>query len=360
MNILHVHIEMSTYGGIETFIASLANEQAAMGHNVNVLSVFATSGGPWDRLSPAVQKFTLGKSTEGFSIRYPIGIYKFIRRGQYDVVHVHGYIAYYALAVLGLHKKIHFVYTLHSDAFQEGNVWDHRLYRLKRFFFRHNWVTPVTISTPSEHSFEEYYGFQANMILNGITLPTLSSQIQRNPNELIIPARISKVKNHLLLVRVVQRLVKEKYPIHLTIAGDVQDTSIMESFKPFLGPNIEYVGSVDDVTTRMQSAGALCMPSLWEGLPLTILEALSCGCIPVCSPVGGIVEVIKDEYNGFLTTAPLQSDEDSEELYLTALKRYLDLTEDARAQMRRNAILTAQAFSMTQTAAHYLDLYNQP
>ena len=38
-----------------------------------------------------------------------------------------------------------------------------------------------------------------------------------------------------------------------------------------------------------------------EGLPITLLEAMSMGVIPICTPVGGIVDVVKDGYNGFLS-----------------------------------------------------------
>lgn len=49
----------------------------------------------------------------------------------------------------------------------------------------------------------------------------------------------------------------------------------------------------------MAHCDAMCLPSIWEGLPVTLLEALSVGCIPICSNVGGIPDVIESGMNGF-------------------------------------------------------------
>ena len=42
------------------------------------------------------------------------------------------------------------------------------------------------------------------------------------------------------------------------------------------------------------------MTSLWEGLPISTIEALSCGLIPIVNDVDGQREIIKDGFNGFL------------------------------------------------------------
>lgn len=350
MKILHIHISLSSQGGIETFVASLSNEQAQQGHDVHVLSVFQPLGGVWERFIPLVHKHTLGKLTQGFSLRFPYQIYRFIRQGGYDIVHVHGFIAYYAISIALLHRNIKFVYTVHNDAFHEGNKWDQRLLSLKRFIFRHHWAQAVTISQASQESFVRLYGFSAPMIYNGIDLPKLSAT-SRNDYELILPARIAEAKNHLTLCRVVTDLIQEGYPLHLTLAGDKQNETIFRSIQPYLNQHIEYIGSVSDIPLRLQQSGALCMPSIWEGMPMTVIEALSCGCLPVCTPVGGIPEMVHDAENGFL------SQDTSEQAYKEALLRYLRLSSQQRSDMRKKAIQTAQNFSMAQTAKQYLALY---
>ena len=45
----------------------------------------------------------------------------------------------------------------------------------------------------------------------------------------------------------------------------------------------------------MYLSDAFCLTSVYEGLPISLLEAISCGCVPVCTPVGGITEVVHHE-----------------------------------------------------------------
>jgi glycosyltransferase involved in cell wall biosynthesis len=48
----------------------------------------------------------------------------------------------------------------------------------------------------------------------------------------------------------------------------------------------------------------LLLPSAGEGLPISLVEAMICGRVPVATDVGGNAELIIDEYNGFLAVSP--------------------------------------------------------
>jgi len=344
MKILHIHTALKS-GGIETFVTSLANEQAALGHEVTVLSVFEPTGGCWDKISPLVRKETLGKIRPGFSIRYPILISRFIRRGNFDIVHVHGFLANYIWAILNT-PKVRWFYTVHNDAYYEGNQWDRRFYRLKAKWFKSGRVHPVTISKQSEKSFEEYYGFSAPIIYNGIELKFYPKS-QHNKYALITPARISRAKNLVSLCQAVHQLDA----FRLTLCGQIQDQVIWQQLQPYLGHNIRYIGVVNDVPRQMSESGALLLPSLWEGMPITLLEAMSVGCIPICTAVGGIQDVIRDGENGIIIPSARA------ESIKASVLRYQGLSEVALEQMRAQAIQTAQQFSMTETAKQYLNLY---
>ena len=344
MKILHIHTALKS-GGIETFVTALANEQAALGHDVTVLSIFKPNGGCWDKLSERVQKETLSKTQTGFSIRYPLKLSRFIKKNKYDVVHVHGFIANYIWAILN-NPSPRWYYTVHNDAYYEGNQWDMRFYRLKSKWFRSGRVHPITISQASEKSFEAYYGFAAPIIYNGIPLNAYQ-KTQHNKYELITPARICSAKNLPALCEAVRQLEG----FRLTLCGQIQDQTIWEEIQPYLGDKINYIGVSDNVPELMRHSGALLLPSLWEGLPITVLEAMWVGCIPICTAVGGIKDVIKDGQNGIIVPSP------HPESIVASIKRYESLGESAQEKMRAEAIQTAQQFSMTETAKQYLKLY---
>lgn len=353
MRILLIHTALDT-GGIETFVVSLANELSSQGHKVYVCSIFEPTKDAvcWHRLSEKIIRHTLGKHKCGFSIKEPLKVYRLIRQLRPDVVHVHGFIAYYALSILRLHQQVRFIYTVHNDAAKEGNQWDERLYKIKKWLFAHQWANAVTISQESDVSFQSYYGdCKRTLIYNGVCLPSFP---QNEKEELLFlnPGRITEQKNQVMLCRVFDRLVKEGQPVRLLIAGDKQDEAIFAQMQPYFGSQIEYIGCRSDIPQLMAKAGAMCLPSLWEGMPITLLEALAVGCIPICTPVGGIKDVLIDGKNGLMTTQV-----DEEEYYQKVLQ-YIQMTDTQRAQMREQARHTAEQYSMEQTAKQYIKLYS--
>ena len=57
------------------------------------------------------------------------------------------------------------------------------------------------------------------------------------------------------------------------------------------------LGLKENVGDYMAAADYYVMSSDWEGLPITLLEAMSMGVIPVSTPAGGVADVIKDGTN---------------------------------------------------------------
>jgi glycosyltransferase involved in cell wall biosynthesis len=69
-----------------------------------------------------------------------------------------------------------------------------------------------------------------------------------------------------------------------------------------LGDMYQLVGTVrgTEKTELLSQASLFVLPSYDEGLPMAVLEAMAAGLTVVSTPVGGIPEVVKDGYNGFL------------------------------------------------------------
>jgi glycosyltransferase involved in cell wall biosynthesis len=85
------------------------------------------------------------------------------------------------------------------------------------------------------------------------------------------------------------------------------------------------------VAQHLRLCDVYLQPSLWEGLPNALLEAMACGCCCIASDAGGIPEVIDRGQNGFIVERP----------YLhrlgEAVLECLDLPEEVREQIRRAA-----------------------
>ncbi len=361
MRILHIHPSMLS-GGIEAMICAIAAEMARQGHDVTFCSIYQPKPDDifWYRLPETVHKETLGKQSTGFSLNEVFSVYRFIRDGHYDVVQLHGFFYYFFLSVLLLPRQM-FYYTFHNDAKKESFKWDVRFFWLKKLMFRLGRVRAITISPASQQSFRELYRCQSALCENGIPMPTVSdavnavdeAHITQTTRVFLHPGRIAEAKNQLVLVRVFDRLVREGQDVVLLIAGRKEDDAIFRQIRPFFSDRIRFLGLRTDVPSLMAKADAMCLPSVWEGLPVTLLECLAVGCIPICSPVGGIVNAIEDGRNGLLSKSS------SEEDYYQAMMRFLALTTDEIAQLKEQCTSSFQPYHISNTVQKYLQEYSR-
>ncbi len=93
------------------------------------------------------------------------------------------------------------------------------------------------------------------------------------------------------------------------------------------------------------------LPSLAEGFPLSVIEALAAGIPVVATRVGGIPEIIEEGRNGFLVPPA-----DAGAL-ARAVIRALELNAVEKALMRQEALDTAARFSLAETARKMHVLY---
>ena len=358
MKILHIHPAMKG-GGIESMICALANEMSKT-ENVTVCSLFQPQPDDvfWNKLSPNVHKKTLGKCKEGISFKEIFKIYQYIKKERFDVVNVHGKFYYYALSVLLLNKKVKFFYTVHSDAKMENLGWDRWIFFLKKFCFRKKIIHPITISKTSQKSFAMVYGCYSDLIYNGVKRPLLSGfpladnyKISEQTKVFIHAGRIDVPKNQIVLCKVFDKLIKEGHDVVLLIAGSKQRCDIFNSIKHFFGERIIYLGERNDIPQLMSCCVAMCLPSIWEGLPVTLLEAFSVGCIPICSNVGGIPDVVSSGYNGILSSSP------SEEDYYQAMKEFLLLSNEDIGRLSDNCRVSFENYNIVNTVTTYIKTY---
>lgn len=359
MKILHIHPSM-TGGGIEAMICGLVNEMAKL-HEVALCTIFQPNKDHVfeKQVSESVHRFSLGKTKPGFSIKEIFKVYQFIKKGNFEIVHIHGFFYYYALSVFLLHHRVRFVYTIHSDAAKENASWDQRIIALKKYAFKKGYVHPVTISQESRRSFSAFYGLPSTLIYNGVSsYPTISKtnkltsyRLTEKTKLFLHPGRISEAKNQVVLVKVFDRLIKEKNDVVLLIAGAKQDMGIWKEIEPFFNTRIVYLGERKDVRDLLFEADAFCLPSIWEGMPVTLLEALSVGCIPICTPVGGIPEVITSGVNGFLSM------NSTEEAYYKRLTDFLACTNSELKQIKHNCLDSFHKYSISEVTKKYIEVY---
>lgn len=115
------------------------------------------------------------------------------------------------------------------------------------------------------------------------------------------------VKGH---VRLLHALSDERWKARnwkLSIFGCGPDRDKIEKAVAFYGlsERVECGGFVEDIRASVwRNHHLLVMPSMLEGMPMTLVEAMVCGRPALCSDVGGASELIRDGLNGFLAGSP--------------------------------------------------------
>jgi glycosyltransferase involved in cell wall biosynthesis len=92
------------------------------------------------------------------------------------------------------------------------------------------------------------------------------------------------------------------------------------------------MGLRSNVADYFYHADAFCLSSEFEGLPITLLESMAMSCIPICTPVGGIPDVIDNITNGILS-----KDSSEIELY-NAINLFLNMEEFEKINIQKNIL----------------------
>lgn len=279
-----------------------------------------------------------------------------------DVVHTHIYAINFILPSLILRLMgLKFFHTVHSDAQKEV---DSRIgEKVRRFGFNYGLINPVTISPNSDDSFFEFYQKKATLINNGRKVdvnhkasPEVIKEVssyKKNDETIVLinVARISSVKRQELLSEVVSELIQEGENIILLIVGKKWEVNIVQFIENLHCPDIHLLGEKKLPIDYLVLADSFCLSSSYEGLPLSLLEAIGVGAIPICTPVGGIPNVITNGVNGFI------SEDISKESYKKAIRSFLKLTTEERKVMKEKAIASYAPYSMEVCAKNYLRLF---
>ncbi|MCK5146687.1 glycosyltransferase [bacterium] len=118
-----------------------------------------------------------------------------------------------------------------------------------------------------------------------------------------VVARFYEVKGHVYLIEALN-LIKQKYPrLKCLLIGEEGGTlerckSLVASYE--LESVVKFHDSRDDIPEVLKMFDIFVLPSISEGLPNVILEAMACGVPVVASNTGGIPELVADGESGVL------------------------------------------------------------
>jgi glycosyltransferase involved in cell wall biosynthesis len=147
------------------------------------------------------------------------------------------------------------------------------------------------------------------VVPNGINLEQFTDRSpiivrEKGQKNILFVGRLHPVKGVQYLIRAMKRVLEEIPDGMLILVGDGEERGNLEALSVQLGvqKSVQFVGVVphEKVHSYMQQADVFVLPSLSEGFPGVILEAMACGLPVVVTRVGGIPDIIENGVNGYI------------------------------------------------------------
>ena len=202
-----------------------------------------------------------------------------------------------------------------------------------------------------------------SVIPNGVDTdffrPADTTRAAGAPFRLLFVGRFQPQKNLVWMLKQIAAVVSESVrPLELDLVGDGPQRRELEEIVKNLqhGPIVRFHGWLDrrELRELYQAADLTLNPSLYEGMPNVVLEAMACGCPVLASRVAGNDAVVLDGVTGWLFAL---GDTVAFRDRINALIAHPEIALQFRVGSRRRAV---EGFSWLKTAQSYLDLLATP
>jgi glycosyltransferase involved in cell wall biosynthesis len=311
MKILHIINTLGKGGAEKLLVQTLPAYNKEDGWEVTLLQITSRNVVPeyTEELKAAgVTIHTLGEK----SVYDPSNILllrRFLRKYNYDVIHVHIFPAMYwvPLAMTFKNNKAKLVFTEHNTY---NRRWDKWYFKAADKYIYHKYEAIVAITDDVKKNLSQWQPGIKNRIqtiFNGINIASFkdvkaadrasllsSLSIPENAALLMMTARFDKQKNHKAIIESMAILPENYY---LLLAGDGPERGNMEALATSLdvAGRVKFLGFRADVLSLMKSTDVNILSSNYEGLSGVTLESLCSGKPFLGSDVTGIQNVVPDQ-----------------------------------------------------------------
>jgi glycosyltransferase involved in cell wall biosynthesis len=215
-------------------------------------------------------------------------------RKKYDLVHLHENLTYFLVPLLRLRYEV--VVTMHG--MKGFKYYDNKSYWL---FFRQGLKFAnrlIAVNLSDKELLERYFDpSKIVYVPNGVDTSIYQGLKVKVERKIGFIGRVHEQKGIIYLLEAFEKISKEDKEVRLEIIGEVNDYA-KKLQKKFPNKNIDWKGyqsNRDKIARMLSSSWCIALPSLWEGLPLTLFESLASKRPLVVSKIPAFESVIKNE-----------------------------------------------------------------
>lgn len=366
MRVLHL-LSSTGFHGAETMAVELVRQLHAMGVTID-LGVFDNNGRVnreiLDVAAPYIQESIVIPCRRQFDWSAVSALNKYLTARRPDLIHSHKYKTTFYALLSRRHTPCRLVATYHNWLTE---TWPLRFYAaLDKRLARYS-EAAVGVSEPVAQELRRHVPApKVRRIGNGV-----DTEIYRPPMSRTDAKRTLGLAG-MTLVGYVGRLTAEKglsyllraltdmpasfvEPVHAVIVGDGECRGAieMEARAQGLSERVHFLGNRRDTPLLYAAFDVFVLPSLREGFPMVLLEAMASGLPVIATRVGDVDRIIEQNVSGLvIEPANLEALRQSLQALLVAPERAKRMGAAARERVERN-------FSSAKMAHEYLTLYEQ-
>lgn len=370
MRVVHINWTL-VYGGIETMLINIANEQAAQGADVSVVIVNDYIKEELiERLSSDVNLVLMKRKPSSRSFAFRKKLNSILTDISPDVIHIHDgaifdfldnhwaksrqtlvCLTVHALPVGQFGSPLWPVRILQKMLFNSlGNM--HNVNRVNRVF---------AISKSVAKAMKELYGIDSTVIYNGIFCQQFEQRESKMFDGQLRIVQVSRLfhpkKGQDLLLGAARILAKKGYNLRVDFIGDGKSRDFLENMTREYGleGQVTFLGTKPQeyIMSHLKDYDLFVQPSRFEGFGLTAAEAMAANVPVLVSSGQGPAEVTEDDRYGWVFNC---GDEnrlaDQIKYIINNFSECLEKAEKARNQVAAN-------YDVKVTARRYLERYNE-
>ncbi|SFN73782.1 glycosyltransferase [Salegentibacter flavus] len=340
LKILHI-IQKPQNRGAENFASQLANHQINNGNNVKLVSVFSGNANlPW---KGGIESLDASAKLRFLDYKAWKKLNEIIKEFKPDIIQANAgdtlKYAVFSKKIFGWKIPIIF-----RNASEVGRYLNRNYQKEINSFFYKNISAVASVSKASKTDLLHHFLFLENkteVIPIGLEKTAIQSSFifPDNKKNIIHVGGFSFEKNHKGLIRIYKQVLFQQKNVCLHLVGDgaLRDTIEKEVSLQDLQDKVKFYGFVDNALPMISKADVLVLPSIIEGLPGVLLEAMYCKTPVIAYNVGGISEIVnadtgilieKDDENEFVKAVIQVLNEDNtsriEKAHKLVLKNYLN------------------------------------
>ncbi|MBE7038967.1 MAG: glycosyltransferase [Ruminococcaceae bacterium] len=221
-----------------------------------------------------------------------------------DIIHAHDMGAGFNAAMVC--KKTNLISHIHNNNFDSRGI------SLKSLAFLLVGIKAKHIFWVSKSSFEGYFFHKifkgkSSVLHNIIDKQALYSKMSECEHpynyDVAYVGRLTYQKNPERLMGVLKKAKEHMHNIKVAIvgAGDLEENTKKLCQEYGLQGNVNFLGFMNNPLKVLYNSKVMVMTSRWEGLPMCALEAMALGTPIVSTPTDGMIDIIEDGVNGYLS-----------------------------------------------------------